>query len=112
MSVQTSPRLDSPEKTVIRILRGLPAEQADQLMNFALFLEAQALRKPTGANLLDEEETEGDISASEARWDELFARPESQAMMNKMALEALAEDEAGRALEMRFDKGGNLVGSR
>ena len=33
---------------------------------------------------------------SEARWDELFARPESETLLAKMAADAMREHDAGR----------------
>lgn len=59
--------------------------------------------------MTQEQETEDEIRASEAKWDELFARPEAQAKMLEMANEALAEADAGLTIEMKFDDDGNLI---
>ena len=37
---------------------------------------------------------------SEARWDELFARPESEAVLARMAAEAMRDHDAGRTRPM------------
>ena len=40
---------------------------------------------------------------SESRWDESFARPESEGHLSRMADEALAEIRAGRAKKLDID---------
>lgn len=105
------------EKTIIRVLKTLPVEQAQLLTNFALLLESQfVLKKTYGEDLpdfaqseLDLLEDEATIAVSEAKWDELFTQAGSSELMRKMALAALADDEVKLTSEMRFDKVGNLV---
>jgi hypothetical protein len=41
---------------------------------------------------------------SEARWQELFSRPESADLLSRMADEALAEVRAGRARKLYLDE--------
>lgn len=41
---------------------------------------------------------------SDRRWDELFARPESQTLLDRMASEAVAEIQAGRARKLSVDE--------
>jgi hypothetical protein len=41
---------------------------------------------------------------SERRWDRLFARPESAALLSRLADEALAGMQAGRAVKLDIDK--------
>ena len=60
--------------------RKLPPEQQDAL----------------GSLLLDE-------IADEAKWDELFARPESEALLARLGAEAMAEHRAGRTLPLDPD---------
>lgn len=86
------------EQQLSQIIHNLPIERVTQVVDFARFIETQA-----------EEESEQAIQASEAKWDELFARPEAQAKMLEMANEALADDKAGLTEEMEFDDEGNLV---
>lgn len=40
---------------------------------------------------------------ADRRWDELFARPESQTLLERMADEAIAEIKAGRARKLSLD---------
>lgn len=87
------------EKTLLRIIHTLPLERVTQVIDFARFIETQ----------IEEDETEQEIAASEAKWDELFARPEAQAKMREMAAEALAQADAGMAFDMEFDEKGNLI---
>jgi hypothetical protein len=47
-------------------------------------------------------------TADDARWEALLASEEGQALLEKLAAEALAENEAGRALPMTFDSDGSL----
>ncbi len=42
-------------------------------------------------------------------WDELLAREDAQRVMEQLAREALAEEQAGRTVEMAFDEDGNLI---
>jgi hypothetical protein len=91
---------ESPQKdkaALLEVLRDLPPERVQQVVDFARFL----------AQL--EAENSETIAESEARWDELFARPESQTLLEKMTLEALADEEAGLTFEMQFDEHDNLV---
>jgi hypothetical protein len=85
------------EATLLELLHDLPPERIRQVVDFARFLSEM------------EEEDAETIAASEAHWDALFARPESQLLLKKMALEALAEEEAGLTFEMKFDRQGKLV---
>jgi hypothetical protein len=85
------------ETILLELLHDLPPERVKQVVDFARFLSEM------------EDGDEEAIATSEAHWDELFARPESQTLLEKMALEALAEEEAGRTFEMNFDKRGKLV---
>ena len=41
---------------------------------------------------------------SEERWDQLFASPQSPALLKKMAAEALADDRAGRTKAFVIDE--------
>lgn len=87
------------EQQLSQIVHKLPLERVTQVVDFARFIENQE----------EEEENEVAIQASEAKWDELFARPEAQAKMLEMANEALADDDAGLTFEMKLDEDGNIV---
>ena len=79
------------EKTLIEIARALPANRMEQLVDFARFLESQSL---TEKLLKGEDLTE--IEADNAEWDAILASEESQALLEKLADEALAEHRAGK----------------
>jgi hypothetical protein len=91
------------EKTLIEIARSLPTNRMEQLVDFARFLESQSL---TEKLLKGEDLTE--IEADNAEWDAILASEESQALLEKLADEALAEHRAGKTRPMSFDKEGRI----
>ncbi len=78
------------EQALIDIVRVLPPNRAEQLVEFARFLEGQIL-----ADAMFGEETAEEVEADNARWDALLDSDESQALLEKMASEALAAHRAG-----------------
>jgi len=50
-----------------------------------------------------------DIKADNERWDSLLATDESQALLEKLVDEALAEHRAGRTKPMAFSGSGRIV---
>ncbi len=74
------------EQTLIKIARVLPSGRAEQLVDFARFLEAQILRED-----LIKQESVPEIEADNDKWEALMATDESQALLDKMAVQALAE---------------------
>lgn len=92
------------ERILINIVRVLPPNRAEQLVEFARFLEAQILSE----ELLQEEDV-AEIEADNARWDELLATDEAQALLEKLADEALAEHRAGKTKPMAFSDEGRIV---
>lgn len=87
---------------LISIVHNLPIERVPQVVDFARFIEAQV------EEVLEDEETAEEIAASEAKWGELFARPEAQAKLLEMARDAREAAKAGLAYDMEFDEEGNL----
>ena len=76
MNVDTAVSKDY-EQTLIQIVRNLPRNRVEQLIDFAHFLEYRAVEEGYGEE--DQEiETEEEIRASEEKWDKLFAKPEAQ----------------------------------
>jgi hypothetical protein len=70
-------------------------------------LMEQAIRRARQLPEADQEAIAAIILAeieSEARWQELFARPESAGLLSRMADEALAEARAGRARKLDLDE--------
>jgi hypothetical protein len=92
------------ERTLIEITRVLPPNRVEQLVDFARFLEAQLLSE---ALLQDEDAAE--VEADNARWDALLASEKSQAMLEKMANEALTEHRAGKTRPIAFNDEGKIV---
>lgn len=78
----------SYEQILVEILRALPPNRAEQLVDFARFLEAQRLDEE-----LSESETAAEIEADSTRWDTLLASDKSQMLLEKMAKEAQVEYE-------------------
>ncbi len=50
-----------------------------------------------------------EIEADNARWDALLETDEAQALLEKLAEEALAEHRAGKTRPMAFDDEGRIV---
>jgi hypothetical protein len=78
------------ERILINIVRALPPNRAEQLVDFARFLEAEILTEE-----LIRKEDITKIEADNARWDALLATDEAQALLENLADEALAEHRAG-----------------
>ncbi|MCZ7667615.1 MAG: hypothetical protein M5U34_10560 [Chloroflexi bacterium] len=74
------------EQTLIKIARALPGNRVEQLVDFARFLEAQNL-----SEALLQGESIAEIEADNARWDALLETDEAQALLEKLADEALSE---------------------
>lgn len=87
----------SYERTLIQIVRILPPTKAEQLVDFARFLEAQIL----STERIQEEDIP-EIEADNARWDALLATGEAQALLEKLAGEALAEHRSGKTRPLAF----------
>jgi len=104
MDMQTAFQPAAYEQTVINIIRRLPPERVLQLVDFAHFLEFQITKS-------DEKETETkeEVRASEAKWDELFAKPEAKRVMRTMAREALEDYRAGRTTDITITEDGRLA---
>jgi len=92
------------EQTLMAIVRALPPSRAEQLVDFARFLEGQLLAEEVFG-----EETAAEIEADNAKWDALLQSDEGQALLEKLASEALAEHRAGLIESMAFDEEGRLT---
>jgi hypothetical protein len=84
------------EQVLINIARTLPTKRAEQLIDFARFLESQSLSEK-----LMQGEDIAKIEADNAQWDALMATDESQNLLEKLAAEALAEHQAGQTKEYK-----------
>jgi hypothetical protein len=92
------------EQTLIKIARVLPSSRVEQLVDFARFLEAQILSED-----LIKQESVPEIEADNEKWEALMATDESQALLDKMAVEALVEHRAGKTTPMAFNNKGRIV---
>ncbi len=92
------------EDTLLHIFRALPPQRAEQLLDFARFLESQRL-----AEDLFGEEDEAGVEGDDARWDALLASAEGQTLLDQLTEEALAEHRAGKTRPMAFDDEGRIV---
>lgn len=90
---------------LLEIARSLPPSRAEQLVDFARFLEAQSWAE----SLERQDESLEAIEADNARWDALLATDESQALLEQLADEALAEYRAGKTKPMAFTDDGRFV---
>ena len=93
------------DRQLIAISQSLSPSRAAQLIDFARFLEAQSLEE----SLAREDENMLETQAENARWDELLASDESQALLEKLADEALAEHRADLTKPMAFADDGKIV---
>jgi hypothetical protein len=92
------------EQILLRVVHTLPPAQVTQLVDFARFLEAQVLTKE-----LARSEDEEIAAAGEARWDALLTTEEGQALLEKLADEALAEHHAGNSKSIVLTEDGRLA---
>jgi hypothetical protein len=74
-------------------------------VDFARFLEAQSLAE----SLERQDESMDAMEDDNARWDALLATDESQALLERLADEALAELRSGKTRPMAFTDDGRLV---
>lgn len=88
------------ERTLIKIVRVLPTNRLEQLVDFARFLETQI----RGEEFIPEQAAI-ESEADDARWDALLATDEGQMLLDKLANEALAEHRAGKTKAMAFSMG-------
>ena len=92
------------EKILIKIMRILPPYRAEQLLDFARFLEAQILTEK-----LIQEEDAAQIEADNNRWDALLATDEAQILLERLAEEALAEHRSSKIKPMAFSDKGRIM---
>ena len=87
-------KIDEYEDRLVGIVRRLPPERVMQLVDFARFLEA---------------ESEEDIEATQAQWDDLLTKPEAKRKLRDMAREAVDDYRAGRATDIKVTEDGRLA---
>jgi hypothetical protein len=92
------------EQTLISIVRALPIERVVQIIDYARYIQSQTVKD---FGFLDDDETEEEILADEARWDAQFAA--TQDGLEKMADKVREDIRAGRAMPMVFTKDGRIA---
>lgn len=92
------------EQAIVEIVRVLPPSRAEQLFDFARFLEAQLLSEELLLGVSFEE-----LEAENARWDLLLESDKGQAVLENLAQEALVEHRAGRTKPMVFNNDGRIA---
>jgi hypothetical protein len=92
------------ERILIDTVRTLPQNRAEQLVDFARFLEAQILAE----ELIHSENLE-QLEADNERWDAIFDTEASEELLEKLAKEALAEYKTEKTKPMTFNEDGQIV---
>ena len=104
MKVKTALQPSVYEQALISIVRTLPVERIVQILDYARYIQSQTIED---FGFLDDDETEEEILADEARWDAQFAATQDD--LKKMADKVRAEIRAGRTMPMVFTKDGRLM---
>jgi len=104
VKVKTALQSSAYEQALISIVRTLPAERIVQILDYARYIQSQTIED---FGFLDDDETEEEILADEARWDAQFAATQDD--LKKMADKVRAEIRAGRTMPMVFTKDGKLA---
>ena len=104
MKVKTALQPSAYEQALISIVRTLPVERIVQILDYARYIQSQTIED---FGFLDDDETEEEILADEARWDAQFAATQDD--LKKMADKVRAEIRAGRTMPMVFTKDGRLA---
>ena len=103
MNLQTAVNKNQ-EQTLIKIIRALPPLKAEELLDFARFLEAQILTER-----LIQEEDAAEIEADNEQWDALLATDKSQKLLERLAEEALTEHRLAKTKPMLFSHEGRIM---
>jgi hypothetical protein len=102
--MKTALRPSAYEQALINIVRTLPVERIVQILDYARYIQSQTIED---FGFLDDDETEEEILADEARWNAQFAATQDD--LKKMADKVRAEIRAGRTMPMVFTKDGKLA---
>jgi len=104
VKVKTALQSSAYEQALINIVRTLPVERVVQILDYARYVQSQTIED---FGFLDDDETEEEILADEARWDAQFAATQDD--LKKMADKVRAEIRAGCTMPMVFTKDGKLA---
>ena len=92
------------EQALLRIVRTLPIERVVQILDYARYIESQAVED---FEILHDDETKEEIIADEARWEEQFAA--TQDGLKKMTEKVREDIRAGRTSKMVFKNDGRIL---
>jgi len=104
MKTRTASQPSAYEQVLIDIVRTLPVERVVQVLDYARYIRSQAVED---FGFLDDDETEEEILADEARWDAQFAA--TQEGLAGMADKVRADIRAGHTMPMVFTQDGRLA---
>lgn len=108
METQPTMQLSAAEQVLVEVVRHLPSERVEQVIDFAKFIEWQisqtAIEKLTSEDLSDEESGPGD-----EQWERLLATRESERLLAQLAQEALDDFHSGRTTEIVVTQDGVLA---
>jgi len=104
MEIQPALQLSAYEQALIRIVRTLPVERVVQILDYARYIQSKTNED---FGFLDDDETEEEILADEARWDAQFAA--TQDGLKKMADKVRADIRAGGTMPLTFTKDGRIA---
>ncbi len=104
MEMKTTIEPSAYEQALFRIVRALPIERVVQILDYARYIELQAVED---FEMLHDDETKSEIIADEAQWDEQFAA--TQDGLKKMADKVREDIRAGRTPKMVFKKDGRIA---
>lgn len=102
MSRQTAATHDY-ERILVKIVRTLPPRRAEQLVDFARFLESKMLAE----EMMQQEDAE-EIAADNVRWDALLASNKAQHVLENLASEAAEEYRAGKTRPIALSDEGRV----
>ncbi|MBS1250106.1 MAG: hypothetical protein MAG431_01696 [Chloroflexi bacterium] len=97
MTEHTGKLLSKDEDKIIAIIHRLPPESKAQILSFARFLAFEEYQASEHDFLEEEADLGGAPTESDAYWDDLLTSEEGQLALEKLADEALAEIQAGKA---------------
>jgi len=104
MEIQPALQPSAYEQALISIVRTLPVEHVVQILDYARDIQSQTIED---LRFLDDDETEEEILADEARWDAQFAA--TQDALKKMADKVRADIRAEHVMPMAFTKDGRIT---
>lgn len=103
---ETTSQVDQYEDQLLEIVRKLPDERIQQLVDFARFLEFQ-MRGAYNESLIEAAEGAEDARADE-EWDALLARADAKRLLRDMANEAHENYVTGRTTGITVNDEGQL----